>query len=261
MSEPDHWFEPVAEHLGAAYLRYSFTKGTEQEVGFLVEALGLGPGTRVLDVGCGPGRHAHALARRGCEVVGVDISERFVTLAAEGAPPGATFVRADARSLAFDAEFDAAISLCQGAFGLAGGPGAPLDADGDVLAGIGRALRPAGLAAVSAFSAYFQVRWLEETASFDAAAGVNHERTEVRDEAGRAVPADLWTTCFTPRELRLLAARAGLEVRDIWSVTPGAYAAVPPDLSSPEFLLVARRQSRRSGRTPSLAASKPGHGP
>ena len=243
MPEPGHWFEPVAEHLGSAYLRYSFTKGTEQEVGFLVEALGLAPGTRVLDVGCGPGRHAYALARLGCEVVGVDISERFVALAAEGAPPGATFVRADARALAFDAEFDAAISLCQGAFGLAGGPGAPLDADGDVLAGIARALRPGGLAAVSAFSAYFQVRWLEETDSFDAASGVNHERTEVRDEAGRAVPADLWTTCFTPRELRLLAARAGLEVRDIWSVTPGAYAAAPPALSSPEFLLVARRPS------------------
>ncbi|HEY7071115.1 MAG TPA: methyltransferase domain-containing protein [Acidimicrobiales bacterium] len=241
MPEPDHWFEPVAEHLGAAYLRYSFTKGTEQEVGFLVDALGLVPGMRVLDVGCGPGRHAHALARRGCEVVGIDISERFVALASADAPPGATFVRADARSLSFDAEFDAAISLCQGAFGLAGGPGAPLDADGDVLAGIARALRPGGLAAVSAFSAYFQVRWLEESDSFDAAAGVNHEVTEVRDETGRAVPADLWTTCFTPRELRLLAARAGLQVRDIWSVTPGAYARAAVTIDSPEFLLVAGR--------------------
>ena len=68
---PDHWFEPVAEHLGGAYLRYSFTKGTAQEVEFLVDALELQPGMRVLDVGCGPGRHAHALAARGIEVVGV----------------------------------------------------------------------------------------------------------------------------------------------------------------------------------------------
>ena len=37
---PDHhhWFEPIAEHLGAAYLRYSFTKGTQQEIDFLVDA-------------------------------------------------------------------------------------------------------------------------------------------------------------------------------------------------------------------------------
>jgi SAM-dependent methyltransferase len=239
--DADHWFEPVADHLGGAYLRYSFTKGTDQEVGFLVDHLGLQPGMRVLDVGCGPGRHAHALAARGLEVVGVDISQRFVDLAARDAPPDASFVRADARALAFDAEFDAAISLCQGAFGLAGGPGAPLDGDGAVLDGIARALRPGGVAAVSAFSAYFQVRWLERTDTFDAAAGVNHERTEVRDEDGVPAEVDLWTTCFTPRELRLLAARAGLRVRSLWSVTPGDYAAAPPSIDSPEFLLVAER--------------------
>jgi SAM-dependent methyltransferase len=238
---PDHWFEPVAEHLGAAYLRYSFTKGTEQEVGFLVDVLGLGPGSRLLDVGCGPGRHAHAFAERGVEVVGVDISQRFVDLAAAAAPPGATFVRADARELAFDAEFDAAVSLCQGAFGLAGGPGAPLDGDGEVLAGIARALRPGGAVAVSAFSAYFQVRWLEGTDSFDAEAGVNHEHTAVRDESGAEAPAELWTTCFTPRELRLLAASCGLRPRAVWSVTPGAYARERPTIESHEFLLVAER--------------------
>lgn len=241
--EPDHWFEAVADHLGSAYLRYSFTKGTEQEVGFLSEALGLRPGQRLLDVGCGPGRHAHALARRGIEVIGVDISQRFVDLAAADAPPGATFVRADARELAFDAEFDAAISLCQGAFGLAGGPAAPLDADADVLRSIARGLRPGGLAAVSAFSAYFQVRWLEDADTFDAGSGVNHERTDVRDDTGVATPVDLWTTCFTPRELRLLAASTGLDVRAIWSVAPGAYAEAPPTIDTPEFLLVAERSA------------------
>ena len=35
-----HWFEDVADHLGAAYLRYSFTKGTEQEVAFLQQRIG-----------------------------------------------------------------------------------------------------------------------------------------------------------------------------------------------------------------------------
>jgi SAM-dependent methyltransferase len=241
LTEPEHWFEPVADHLGSAYLRYSFTKGTEQEVGFLIDALGLQPGMRVLDVGCGPGRHAYALAEHGIEVVGVDISQRFVDLAAATAPPGATFQRADARALAFDAEFDAAISLCQGAFGLTGGPGAPLDGDGAVLAGMRRSLRPGGVLAVSAFSAYFMLRFLEGQDTFDADAGVNHERTMVKDEEGAEIEVDLWTTCFTPRELRQLAELSGLEVRHLWSVTPGAYAADPPSTDSPEYLLVASR--------------------
>src|SRR5919106_857818 len=113
-----HWFEDVADHLGEAYLRYSFTKGTDQEVAFLADELGLVAGMRVLDVGCGPGRHAHALARRGIDVVGVDVSSRFIDLATAGAPPGATFVHVDARDLTYVDEFDAALSLCQGAFGL-----------------------------------------------------------------------------------------------------------------------------------------------
>lgn len=238
---PHHWFEPVADHLGRAYLRYSFTKGTAQEVGFLVEELGLEAGMRVLDVGCGPGRHAHHLASLGIEVVGVDISERFVALARAGAPSNATFVRADARALVFDGEFDAAISLCQGAFGLTGGPGAPLDGDGAVLEGMARALRPGGALAISAFSAYFMLRFLEDRDTFDAAAGVNHERTIVKDEAGTDAEVDLWTTCFTPRELRLLAASAGLEVRTIWSVEPGAYRRQGPSIDTPELLLVASR--------------------
>jgi len=238
-----HWFEDVADHLGPAYLRYSFTKGTEQEVAFLVDALGLEPDARILDVGCGPGRHAHALARRGFPVVGVDISERFVALARDGAPAGAavTFERADARSLRFEAEFDAVISLCQGAFGLAGGPDAALDPDRAVLEGMARALRPGGQLALSAFSAYFQVCFLGEADSFDAAAGVNHERTAVRNEEGREAPAELWTTCFTPRELRLLAEAAGLRPDHVWSVAPGDYAARPPDIDHPEFLLLATR--------------------
>ena len=247
MSEREHW-EDLADHLGPAYLRYSFTKGTVQEIDHLVGALGLQPGQRVLDVGCGPGRHSYELGRRGIVVHGVDISQTFVDLATADAPDGATVERLDARALPFDAEFDAAISLCQGAFGLAGGPGdegatgpAALDPDGVVLDGMARAVRPGGRVALSAFSSYFQVRYLEDTDTFDAAAGVNHERTEVRDPQGRVAEHDLWTSCFTPRELRLLAARAGLAVDAIHAVTPGDYAARPADLDHPELLVVAHR--------------------
>jgi cyclopropane fatty-acyl-phospholipid synthase-like methyltransferase len=231
-----HWFEPVAEHLGAAYLRYSFTKGTTQEVDFLVADLGLQPGMRVLDVGCGPGRHAHELARRGISVHGIDISQRFVDLAVASAPAGATFERLDARAMTFDAEFDAVICLCQGAFGLMTATG-----DDDTVFGLmAQALRPGGALALSAFSSYFVVKYFD-SAVFDAASGVNHEHTEVRNEQGEPITVDLWTGCYTPRELRLLCRQAGLQVVRISSVEPGGYGHSLPTVESAEFLLVARR--------------------
>ena len=114
--------------------------------------------------------------------------------------------------------------------------------DLEILEGIARCLKPEGRAAITAFSAYFQVRHLEAVGSeFDAAAGVNHERTTIKDEAGVDAEVDLWTTCFTPRELRLLAARAGLHAEAVWSVTPGGYARAEPTVDSEEFLLLAAR--------------------
>jgi 2-polyprenyl-3-methyl-5-hydroxy-6-metoxy-1,4-benzoquinol methylase len=101
----------LGDFAGAEYLKYSFTRGTEREVEALMALLDLETGARILDVGCGPGRHAYALARRGFEVVGVDISAGFVAAATAGAPPGATFVQADAVEVGYDEEFDAVISL------------------------------------------------------------------------------------------------------------------------------------------------------
>ncbi len=198
-----------------------------------MDALALRPGMRVLDIGCGPGRHAHALGRLGLDVVGVDIAAAFLAAAAPAGP--GTWVRADVRWLPFARKsFDAAISLCQGGFGLLGGY-----QDGLVLQEMAEVVRAGGRVAVTAFSAYFAVRHLEPGDTFDVAAGVNHERTEVRDPDGAAASFDLWTTCFTPRELRLLARVAGLEVTGLWSVAPGAYGIRPPDLEHPEFLLTA----------------------
>ena len=233
MSDRGRFFEAVASHAGEAYLRYSFTKGTDQEVDFLVDTLALDAGTRVLDVGCGPGRHAHALAARGVDVAGVDISEDFVHLAA-AAGSSAAFVRADARHLPFIGAFDLVLSLCQGGFGLTG------DDDAEVLRQMAACATPGGRVVFTAFSAYFAVRFIEDTDTFDADSGVNHEVATVKSPAGEDAEFDLWTSCFTPRELRLLCERAGLTVEHIWAVMPGEYAQRPPDLDHAEFLVVSR---------------------
>ena len=234
------WFNPIARFLGPAYLRNAFTKGTDQEVEFLVGALGLEAGMRVLDVGCGPGRHALALARRGMHVVGVDLSPDFVALAREGAAGdglAATFEVLDVRDLAYDGEFDAVICLCQGGFGLLGGHD-----EASVLERIARAARPGGGVAVSAFSSYFALRGLEDGERFDPTTGVLHEVSTVRDAEGSERAFDLWTTCFTARELRALGETAGLRVDAVHGVTPGRYRVAAPSLDQPELLLLGTRR-------------------
>lgn len=235
-----HWFEALARHMGGTYLRYSFTKGTRQECDHLVEVLGLAPGSMVLDVGCGPGRHARELARRGVIVHGVDVSAEFVELARTDAPAGATFERLDARELSAAGHlwgsFDAAICLCQGAFGL------NLDDRHDraVLAGIVACLKPAGRLALSAFNAFFVVKHHVE-ADFDPATGVSVEQTVVHNGAGEGKSVSLWTGCYTPRELRLLMDSEGLVIDRLSSVEPGSYGFAEPSVDSPEYLVVAHR--------------------
>ena len=103
-------------------------------------------------------------------------------------------------------------------------------------------VRPGGGIAVSAFHAPFAIRHLESGESFDPATGVLHEVATLRNEAGEERPFDLWTTCFTARELTLLAAVHGVEVLGVHGVTPGRYGATPPSLDDPELLLVGRRR-------------------
>ncbi len=196
-----------------------------------------------------PGVMPIELASRGMEVHGVDISQRFIEIARSRVSDEraarmsavrsslsgqATFERADARALDFDGEFDAVICLCQGAFGM-------MTADGEddaVVAGMARALRPSGRLALSAFNAYFAVKYHDD-AEFDAATGVSHEITEIRSEVGEARSVDLWTGCYTPRELRLLLSAHGFVVDSISSVEPGAYGFDPASTESPEFLALA----------------------
>jgi len=238
----DHWFEPLAEHMGTAYLQYSFTKGTKQEVDALERLLDLSPGMTILDVGCGPGRHALEFARRGYRVTGIDISAKFVDIArgsAKGESLDVRFERYDARALPgrWTDSFDAVVCLCQGGFGLMVGEGE----DERVFAGMAASLKPSGRLALSAFNSYFAVKHFVE-ADFDPDRGICVESTEVRDTAGQAFATTLWTGCYTPRELRLLARQNGLSRVRIRGVEPGRYGDREPSTDLPEFLLLAERE-------------------
>ena len=87
-----------------------FTDLSDHNVGPLIEAAGIGPGNRVLDVGCGPGNLAAAAATRGALVVGTDLSQAMVALA-QSRHPRLEFRQADAERLPFpDSSFDAVVA-------------------------------------------------------------------------------------------------------------------------------------------------------
>ena len=250
---PDDWYVPLARHLGEAYLQYGFAMGTTQEVDFIEETLATVPGERLLDVGCGPGRHAVEFARRGLDVVGIDLSADFVAVAhRRAAEAGVTpsFFQMDARELPFDNEFDVVISLCQGAFGL----GLP---DLQILRNIRRALRPGGRLALGAANVFYVLGHggalgtpagpppeggLPTSGEFDPVKMLYRARVEGVIGAGGATAGfDIWNSCYTPRELEWIANGAGLDPEAVFGVAPGEYGREAPTFDHPELLLIARK--------------------
>ena len=93
----------------ATYLDH-FAGLTRETVPLLQDAANLQPGSTVLDIGCGPGHVAGALAEAGAAVTGIDFSARMVEVARRHYPQ-ATFLEANAEELPFgDASFEAVVS-------------------------------------------------------------------------------------------------------------------------------------------------------
>jgi SAM-dependent methyltransferase len=198
------------------------------EVNAVVERLGLAPGARLLDLCCGPGRHAVPLAQLGYRVSGLDRSRRLLGRAAAraaGQGQRLDLVAADMRRLPFaDASFDAVLNLFN-AFGYLEDEAQ----DELVLAEVARVLAPGG-------------RFLQELANREALVRdwdhhrvlrndedlvVLQERTldlrSSRDRArwtligrdGRRVTREVAIRLYTLTELAAMLDRAGLELLEV----------------------------------------------
>lgn len=237
---PADWYRPLAAHLKQAYLRYSFTQNTKQEVDFLYDVLAMQPGQRVLDVGCGPGRHAIGLAERGLEVVGIDLSADFIAVARQRAAEveGArvAFFEMDALQMPFADEFDAVISICEGAFSLG------LD-DLAILKAMAAAAKPGKRLAVAGVNLLYVLTHMRDSGEFDPASMLFKETVEVIGADGRKESFDMWNSCYTPREMEWIANGAGLDPLAVYGIEPGAYRQQAASQDHPELLLLADKPS------------------
>ncbi|MBN1774356.1 MAG: methyltransferase domain-containing protein, partial [Deltaproteobacteria bacterium] len=135
------WWEEIFDDEHIRSLPHYSADHTRHEVEFIERSLGVARGARVLDLGCGDGRHAVELAIRGFEVVGLDLSLPMLARAGDLAQARSVklnFIQGDMRDLRFESTFDAV--YCVGTtFGYFDD-----DTNVQVLANAARALKPGG---------------------------------------------------------------------------------------------------------------------
>ncbi len=115
------WYESLFENYALKYDNENFTQGTVGECDFIEKEINFDKSLKILDVGCGTGRHTIELSKRGYTITGIDLSEAQLTRAkqkAESFNLKIDFQQQDARNLPFNNEFDVAIMLCEGGFSL-----------------------------------------------------------------------------------------------------------------------------------------------
>lgn len=115
------WYETLFENYGEKYDNESFVQGTIGECDFIEKEINHNKSLKIIDIGCGTGRHAIELSKRGYSVTGIDLSESLLEKAREKAKQNGLqidFLKHDARNLPFDKKFDVAIMMCEGGFPL-----------------------------------------------------------------------------------------------------------------------------------------------
>jgi len=98
----------------------SWIEDTENQVDFIIKTLQLTGKERILDLACGFGRHCLSFAKRGYQVIGVDITEAYIKdakMTAEKASLSIEFIHADIRDINFSNEFDVVLNIADGAIG------------------------------------------------------------------------------------------------------------------------------------------------
>lgn len=115
------WYEELFQNYAETYETEVFTKGTIGEIDFIEKEIKKDKSKKIIDIGCGTGRHSIELAKRGYNVTGIDLSECMLERAIEKAKEAKVkveFIKADARELNFEKKFDLALIICEGGFPL-----------------------------------------------------------------------------------------------------------------------------------------------
>ena len=228
------WYEELFENYAETYEKECFTQGTIAEVDFIEKEIGVDKSKRILDVGCGVGRHSIELAKRGYRVTGFDLSQSQLNRAIEKAKKenlDINFFIADARLFCFANEYDLAIMLCEGAFPL-------METDEmnyRILQNVAKSLKPGGKFIFTTLNGLFPLfHSVEKFVSEEGGLKVKSEKfdlmtfrdrniTEIPDDSGNIRKLECDERYYMPSEITWYLKTLGFKDIEIFGCTTGAY--------------------------------------
>ncbi len=232
------WYEELFTNYANQYEKESFTKGTLGEVDFIEKEIDCKRSSKILDIGCGTGRHSIELARRGYTVTGIDLSESMLAKAGQKAKQAnvkVEFVQSDARALKFVNQFDLAIMLCEGGFSL-------METDEmnyAILQSAAKALREKGKFIFTTLNALFPLfhsikNFLDtakiegttacEESSFDLMTFRDTSVTSVVDDSGERKELHCTERFYVPSEISWMLKSLGFTTIDIYGAQLGKFS-------------------------------------
>lgn len=248
------WYESLFENYGERYDSEVFTKGTLKECDFIEEEIRHDRSLKILDIGCGTGRHSIELARRGYDVTGIDLSDSMLERARTKAGDlDVRFLKADARDLPFDEEFDLVIMICEGAFPL-------METDEmnyDILRNATESLKKGGKFIFTTLNGLFPLYHSVEkfcashsdvgnatyrSSTFDLMTFRDHNITNVEDDDGVKKELDCNERYYVPPEITWLLKSLGYDKIGIFGAKIGAFSR-DDELTTEDFemLVIADR--------------------
>lgn len=247
-----NWYEELFNQDYDRVYGSAFTpERNAAEADFIESVLLLPKGCQILDVACGHGRHAIELAKRGYQVMGIDLSPRFIEMARQAAQlnelTNVEFLVGDMRESYF-------VNRFQGAYSYFTSFGYFDDADNKrVLDNVAKALVKGGMFLLETVNRDWTIhkvenqprRWDEiepdffllEDTSFNAHTSRIHTKRIIFDKGQRrTVEYDI--KLYTHAELEDMLEECGLQVVS----TFGSKEMTPYSVSSPRMIIVSKKQ-------------------
>jgi len=232
------WYESLFENYAHKYDKECYVQGTIGECDFIEQEINRNKSLKILDIGCGTGRHSIELAKRGYQIIGIDLSEAQLKRAREKAKEQGleiVFEKHDARNLPFKGEFDLAIMLCEGGFSL-------METDEmnfEILKSAAKALKDKGKFIFTALNGLFplfhSVKEFYESAakegnsvckdcSFNLMTFRDHNTVVFEDDAGIKKELKCNERYYAPSEITWLLKSLGFKKIEIFGAKLGAYS-------------------------------------